>query len=53
MPRVARSINFDAKNDNNKDESSVRITMPREATSNANEETSYYETSSRYSKVSK
>ncbi len=37
----------------NKEESSNRITLPREATSYADGETSYYESSSRYSKLSK
>jgi hypothetical protein len=36
-----------------KGDSSNRILLPREATSMANDETSYYETSSRYSKISK
>lgn len=36
-----------------KGESSNRITLPREATSYANDETSYYEDTSRYSKLSK
>jgi hypothetical protein len=36
-----------------KGDSSNRILLPREGTSMAYDETSYYETSSRYSKVSK
>ena len=36
-----------------KGDSSNRILLPREATSMANDETSYYESSSRYSKISK